>query len=119
MTSPKKKINFTKIRVRNTPTKATLEDGTIIERTDRVFIPEWSRFVRCIDYDNHFVALNPSKKEGMWFALCSCGSPAVIVGYNQYKHGASPSSGGVGFVAGEMLVCYVHTLFGKHADGST
>ena len=37
-------------------------------------------------YDNHFIGMNPDFVAGKeaWFALCSCGGPAVIVGYNAY-----------------------------------
>ena len=95
-----------------------------------VKVPAWNRMVACADYDNHFVALNPYFGDinypglnTVW-AFCSCGSIAVVVGYNQYAEGFSPSSGGMGFVPGEMLVCkeFTDTLtetgIGMHMDGS-
>ena len=114
-------LNFAQIRVRNTPNEATLSDGSKIYRNKegKLWIDAIGRPVKLADYDNHFIALDPTNKKGRWFALCSCGSPAVIVGYNVYKHGASAGNSDDGMVAGEMLVCYMHSLNGRHADGST
>lgn len=82
--------------------------------------PQVGRWIQCIDYDNHFLALNPEYVRGVantYFAYCSCGSPAVLVGYNAYKDGASVSTHGD--TMGEMIVCHVHANTGKHVDGST
>lgn len=119
--SQKFQLNFAQIRVRNTPNEATLSDGSKIYRNKegKIWIESIGRPVKTVDYDNHFVALDPSKKRGRWFALCSCGSPAVIAGYNAYKHGASAGNSEDGMVAGEMLVCYLHSMYGRHADNST
>jgi len=95
-----------------------------------VQVPAWGRWVMCADYDNHFVALSPYFADQRYpglntvWAFCSCGSPAVVIGYKQYKEGFSASSGGKGFVAGELLVCQAFTDnltttgIGKHLDGS-
>lgn len=119
--STKFNMNVAHIRVKNTPNEATLDDGSKIYRVKdgRVWVEGLKRFVKTVDYDNHFVALDPSKKVGRWFALCSCGSPAVVAGYNAYKHGASAGTNEDGMVAGEMLICYAHSLTGKHSDGSS
>ena len=119
--STKFNMNVAYIRVRNTPNEATLSDGSKIYRIKegKVYVEGLKRFVKTVDYSNHFVALDPSKKVGRWFALCSCGSPAVVAGYNAYKHGASAGTNQDGMVAGEMLICYFHSLTGKHSDGSS
>ena len=120
--------NFKMLRLRGTPRWAEFDTVIGIMRIRRpkdnkVFIPGdgFSRYVATVDMDNHFVALNPhfDKIRGSWFAYCSCGSPAVVVGYNAYKRGASVSSASEdGMVSGEMLVCYYHAQYGKHMDGS-
>lgn len=118
------------ITFRGDPTKATTLSGHQVEKKDRVIIP--SPFdgtmitLRCADYHNeHFVYIDPlfekelpkGEKKRYWFAMCTCGSPAVII---------SPSQAAVheGHVIGEdkenMLVCqiYMQTLlengFGYH-----
>lgn len=118
---------FNLVRLRGTPRWAEFETKNGILRitrpnSDKVYVKGegFDRYVKCIDYDNHFVALvdNFEKYHGAWFAYCSCGAPAVVLGYNAYKHGASASSG-EGIVPGEMLACYAHIQFGKHNDGSS
>lgn len=136
MTKSRKTYTFS--RVIGTPKYMKFDNDLIIYRpekdpilgVDAVYVKEWGRWVACADYDNHFVALNPyfanPEYPGMntvW-AFCSCGSQAVVVGYKQYKDGASPSSGG-GIIPGEMLVCKEFTDnlsehgHGKHRDGSS
>ena len=135
----KKSYKFS--RVIGRPNYMEFDNGLRINRPDKdadtgkeaVYISGegWDRWVMCQDYDNFFVALNPyfanPKYPGMnsIFAFCACGSDAVVVGYNQYKVGASASSGGKGFIAGEMLVCraftesLIETGKGRHNDGSS
>ena len=87
-----------------------------IERQESVFVHDPSNntaeMVVCAPYDNFFVFLLPKEVVG-WFAMCACGSPAVIVGYNAYKNDASPTD------TGKMLVCHFHASTGRHADNST
>lgn len=133
--------NFHLIRTVGTPNFVEFENGLRINRPSiepntgkmAVFIrgEGWNRFVMCADYDNFFVTLNPyfanPKYPGMnaIMALCACGSQAVVIGYQQYAAGFSPSDGGNGFVPGEMLVCkhftdtLVETGVGRHFGGST
>lgn len=112
------------IRVAGTPEWVEFDGGLRIynPHKDKLFVQGdgFNRFVAVVDYGVHFIGLNPkfSKMLGSNFAYCSCGAPAVVVGYNAYKEGASPSSGGSGMVAGEMIVCMTHAQLGKHNDGS-
>lgn len=113
------------IRVAGTPEYVEFEGGLRIynPHKNKLFVPgeTFSRYVAVVDYDNHFIGLNPrfEKMAGSNFAYCSCGAPAVIVGYNAYKTGASASSGGDGMIPGEMIVCMTHAETGHHNDGST
>lgn len=131
---------FNIIRQRASPTEVILQSGHKVEKEDRVYWRkpnedasgpgEWS-MVKCADYHGeHFVYIDPVYEttpshrhdpdykptgRGHWFAMCTCGSPAVIVGP---KDAALEDSGAVE----QLLVCYVyhHTLdeygFGSHAD---
>lgn len=78
------------------PTKATILSGHEVEKQDTVYfkVPsgigkvkagEWIS-LKCADYHNeHFLYIDPVYLEegpqsaGHWFAMCTCGSPAVII----------------------------------------
>lgn len=82
-------------------------NGERIERQEQIRMGEYG-VVKCAPYDNHLV-YRYTKRKG-WTTFCSCGSPAVIVGYDAYKQMASPQ--------GMLLVCLAHMTTGRHADGS-
>ncbi len=104
---------FSIIHHRGMQNSAVTLDGYKVERRDFVYIKNHGK-VRCAPYDNHFVYLDPKPvrfgEPERWFALCTCGSPAVIIGTKAYAHLGSPE--------GWMLVCHMHTMTGRHADGS-
>lgn len=89
-----------------------------VYRQDRLFFPEHG-LVKCAEYDNHFLFDNPSKAIGQWSPVCTCGSPAGIVGYNAYKQDASPTTSMESTVPGELVVCLSHAQTGRHADGAS
>lgn len=101
--------SFSVIKHRGDPDKAVTLDGFTITREEKVFIPEYGNFIKCAPYNSHFVYLDPSGIEGKWFAGCTCGSFAVIVGYSGYKQDASSNEGA-------MLVCHYHATHGFHAN---
>lgn len=104
------KIRFNIIHHRGQPNEAILEDGTKINRMESVFILEYG-LVKTMPSDIHFCFLFPQNNPRYrWFAGCTCGAPAVIVGSNPYSHYGSPE--------GSMLICYNLLTFGMHADGS-
>lgn len=119
------KIRSQQIRVRGTPKKALLGDRVkLVPMPDGMWYDKQRNlFVVTAQYDNHFIGMNPDFLAGKesWFALCSCSSPAVIVGYNAYASGFSPSGDAYRpeIAKGEMLVCYIHSTTGHHADNST
>lgn len=88
-------------------------EGQRIERQEKILMfdrgegatPVW---VKCTPYDNHFI-YKYTKRKG-WTTFCTCGSPAVVVNYDAYKQYGSQQ--------GALLVCYWHTVNGRHADGS-
>jgi hypothetical protein len=101
---------FNIIKQLNSPTKATLFEGTVVHRQEKVFVLEYKWFVKCAPYDNHFVFAVPKKIKGPAYQ-CSCGSMAHFIGSNDYAHLSS--------LEGMMLTCMAHTTTGKHADGSS
>jgi len=104
----------------NTPNEAVTVDGYTVKRKNKLFFKEWGTFVMCAPYDNHFIYDDPvarKGKYGRWTPMCTCGSPAGKVGSNVYSFQASPATEGT--IKGEMIVCLHHSMFGKHADGSS
>ena len=97
--------------------RATLADGTVVERRDYIYV-EGQGLIKCAPYELHFVYEVPKHTKG-WGLMCTCGSIAGVVGMNAYSKLASPTD------TGKMLVCVRHTTLkqnigiGQHADGST
>ena len=100
------------IRAHNTPNKVTLVDGTEIfnDKSNKIWIPEYGTFISCVEYGNHFIFEVPKRLKGASY-LCSCGSPAVIVGAKAYAH--------LGSSQDALFVCQHHTTHNRHADGSS
>lgn len=82
-----------------------------VRRVEKIWIEDYSGFVPCAPYDNHFIFENPDKRKGTYSFLCTCGSNAIVVGSNVYAGNASP--------AGLMFVCQAHSTHGKHLDKSS
>ena len=83
-------------------------DGKTWIRQEYIYMGENFGLVKCTPYDDHFILYDPSRMG--WTTFCTCGSPAVIIGYNDYKKDASPQ--------GKLLACYLHAVItpGKHQD---
>jgi hypothetical protein len=99
------------IKSYNTLKKVTLVDGTEVfnDKRNKLFVPEYGVDVACAPYGNHFIFEVPTRIKGpSW--MCSCGSPAVMVGAKAYAHLSSMKDA--------LIVCQQHTMANKHADGS-
>lgn len=132
MTHRWKDYGFNIIKFRD-PTQATLGSGDTVHHADRVYfkVPADSEMaglkggdwlsVKCADYHTeHFLYIDPlylhDKVEGKghWFAMCTCGSPAVLVGPTDaaMEDSSCPE---------RLLVCYLYHLtltqtgHGRHA----
>lgn len=113
------KFSFSIIKHKGDLDHAETADGYKVHRQEKIFFKEHG-YVKCAPYDNHFIYDDPmaNKIIGRWTPMCSCGSPAGIIGYNAYKSDASPTTRKESSVPGELLVCLAHAQYGKHADGS-
>lgn len=89
-----------------------------VVRQERLYFEGYG-LVMCAPYDNHFIFDNPSKAYGQWTPVCTCGSPAGIVGSNAYKQDASPTTQEQSSTPGALIVCLSHAQTGKHSDDST
>lgn len=98
--------------VKNPYTGAEIE----VQYQEHIFITAEYGIIQCINDGQHFTFLDPVQISPLdpvtrrWFALCSCGSPAQIIGSNPV---AKHTSGGR-----YMLACSTALAFNEHADGS-
>jgi hypothetical protein len=99
---------------------ATTGDGLKVERMEYIFVEGYS-LVRTIPYELHFIYEDKSKKRGRWAYMCTCGSLAGIISYNEMKSLMTVQGTETGYV----LACIAHTTgkqnvgIGRHSDGST
>lgn len=99
---------------------AITHDGLKVERQELIYAEGYG-MVKCIPYELHFVYEDKSKKKGRWAFMCSCGSLAGIVSYNEMKSLMTVQ----GIEAGYVLACIAHlsskqnTGIGRHSDNST
>jgi hypothetical protein len=113
-------FSFSIIKHRGSPNEAFTLDGKKVTKEEFVYVRiptdmgyglragDWIK-VKCADYHGeHFVYLDPAynsddpKAKGRWFAMCTCGSPAVIVEPGTaMTHETNATE--------KMLVCYEYT----------
>lgn len=86
-----------------------------VEKEDFVMFEDPSegwKLIYPIDYGEHFIYADPVYAEaggqGRWFAMCTCGSPAVIVNPDVLQRVLQMTDPDKA-----MLVCYVHTLLAE------
>lgn len=97
--------------------RATLHDGTVVERTELIFVEGYG-LIRCAPYELHFIYELPKHIIG-WNLMCTCGSIAGVVGYAAYSKLAAPTDTGM------IIACVRHTTLkqnegiGRHADNSS
>jgi hypothetical protein len=94
------------------PVNAKTLEGTWVERPEKIYIQSYQAIFPCLDYDSHFVYEDPTttRKYGSTL-LCTCGSPAVVVGYDGYMKFAS-------YQGEKVVACLHYTQNECHADGS-
>lgn len=87
--------------------KSAEVDGKTFYRQQQLYLGDDLGIVKCSPMDNEFIFVDGRRKG--WTTFCTCGSPAVIVGYDVYSRDASAQ--------GMMLVCYHHAAYGVHLGG--
>lgn len=104
---------FNIVTHRGDPTSATLTSGHRVSKQNYIFYVDsdsiWQK-IKCSDYHgSHFLYLDPiyqidgQEGKGHWAFMCTCGSPAVIVGPEEASF---EDSGAVE----RLLVCYAYHL---------
>ena len=116
----KQVTSFATIRSWGNKNSATTHDGLRVERQEYLYAEGYG-LVKCIPYELHFIFEDKSKKTGRWAFMCTCGSIAGIISYNEMKSLMTVTGNEPGYV----LACIMHTTtkqnygIGKHADGSS
>jgi len=112
--------DFATIRSFGDKNSAITHDGLRVERQD-ILYAEGYGMVKCLPTTMHFIFEDKSNKRGRWAFMCTCGSIAGIVSYNELKKLMTVR----GTEAGHVLACIIGLtnkqnigIF-KHADGST
>jgi len=110
--------SFGIIKQFGSPNEATTLDGHKVQRLEEIYIPQWGISVKCAPYDDHFIYEDPESKTkiGRWVHMCTCGSPAIVVGYNQYAQDASKYSGGL-LVCKHFTDTSIENGYGVHQTG--
>ncbi len=115
-----KVTSFATIRSWGNKNQAITHDGETVNRMEYIYVEGYG-LVKCIDYELHFIFEDTSKKVGRWAYMCTCGSIAGVISYNEMKSMMTVWGNEPGYV----LACVHHTAMkqntgiGKHADGST
>ena len=63
---------------------ATLLDGTVVYRQEKLFVEDWGAMVLCAPYDDHFIYENPDTQKGSPGYMCTCGAVAVVAPPNRF-----------------------------------
>ena len=126
-------VSYNIIKNRGDPTTAITLTGHKVEKKDFVILPNPMDslgyesppvMLTCADYHNeHFVYIDPlfnvdlpkSEKRNFWFAMCTCGAPAGIIGPGDVaKHEGQKWDG----TQGNMLVCqHYYQMILMHGHG--
>lgn len=120
MEEPFKASKFNIIKRRGSPSEAILESGHKVEKQEYVFLRvptqigsfragDWISLKTADYHGEHFIYIDPlyledgQRGHGHWFAMCTCGSPAVII--NPTDTGLHDSA-----ETNDLLVCYHYML---------
>lgn len=98
------------IRSHNDPKKAVTLAGIEVRREERIFLPSYQGWFPVLQTSMHFCFRDASMPRGTTL-FCTCGSPAIIVGYDAYKKHSS-------YLGNEVISCHSFIQYGQHADGS-
>ena len=116
-------ISYNIIKSRGSPTEAVTLSGHRVEKKDFVIMPNpmdsegygsKPMALMCADYHNeHFVYIDPlfekdlpkDDRRQIWFAMCTCGSPAGMIGPGDAaRHNGQQYDGS----QGKLLVCQAY-----------
>jgi hypothetical protein len=109
---------FSRIRSFNSKDSAITLDGDLVERRE-VFFVEGYGMVKQLPTTMHFIYEDNSKKIGRWVHMCTCGSIAGVIAYDELKDFITTEP------VGYLMACIAGVASKQnvgiftHADGST
>lgn len=103
-------VKFSIVHFSGDRKQAVTDQGRKVVRQEKIFVKEYGHYVPMAPYITHFIF--EEKRPGYCSYQCTCGSPGVIVGHQQYKDDMSATP------TGELFVCLYHAQTGRHKDGS-
>lgn len=98
------------IRSHNDPNHAITLGGIPVQREKELFLKSYRQWFPVLGTSMHFCFLDYSQPRGTTL-FCTCGAPAVIVGYEAYRKYSS-------YIGSEVIVCLNFIQHNVHADGS-
>lgn len=98
--------------IRNTgdPNVARTLAGMRVERQKEIYLPSHRAVLPVLQTSMHFCFRDASQPRGSTL-FCTCGAPAVVVGYEAYKKYQS-------YMGNEVITCLFFIQYGRHSDGS-
>ena len=99
--------------IRNTgdPRDTRTLHGKEVHREQSIYLKSHNAVLPVLQTSMHFCYRDASQPRGTTL-FCTCGSPAIIVGYEAYRKYNS-------YIGNEVIACYQYIQYGKHADGSS
>ena len=94
----------------NDPNNAVTLGGVRVRREKEIFLRSRQSHLPVLQTSMHFCFVDTSVPRGTTL-FCTCGAPAVIVGYGAYKRYQS-------YIGNEVIACHNFIQYGVHADGS-
>ena len=98
------------IKHHNDPKHAVTLHGDNVERQVQIFLPSYRAWLPVLQTSMHFCFRDPSVPRGTTL-FCTCGSPAIIVGFEAYKKYNA-------YMGMEVISCHYFIQYGVHSDGS-
>lgn len=92
------------------PNRARTLAGRDVQREKAIYLPSHHATLPVLQTSMHFCFRDASQPRGSTL-FCTCGAPAVIVGYQAYEKYNS-------YIGNEVIVCMNFIQYGRHADGS-
>jgi hypothetical protein len=98
--------------IRNTgdPNNAKTLNGKPVRREKELWLPSYNSFIPVLQTSMHFCYHDPSVPRGTTL-FCTCGSPAIVVGYEAYRDLQS-------YMGNEVIVCHHYIQYKVHSDNS-
>lgn len=94
----------------NDPNNAVTLNGIPVRREKSIWLDSYQTWLPVLPQSMHFCFRDMSVPRGTTL-FCTCGSPAIVVGYEAYRKYNS-------YLGAEVIACHHFIQYGQHSDGS-